>query len=155
MDNNNGHRIFVPLNGPTNIYMSGDVDNDASNGLQCGSDFRVTDANGTDKNGARLLVPCDNADITNVCYTVFATPLGTPGVPFLKFSSERGPQGDRYESWFWLDPDKVEPGEIKGTTTRTSPNYRCRLRDQCCQSKLSLRPLLATPISVAPRRTAG
>jgi hypothetical protein len=36
-------------------------------------------------------------------------------VPFLKLTSERGPQGDRYESWFWLDPDKVEPGEIKGT----------------------------------------
>jgi hypothetical protein len=79
MDNNNGHRIFVPLNGPTNIYMSGDVDNNASDGLQCGNDFRVTDANGTDQNGARLLVPCDNTDITNVCYTVFATPLGTPG----------------------------------------------------------------------------
>jgi hypothetical protein len=36
-------------------------------------------------------------------------------VPFLKFTSERGPQGDRYENWFWLDPDRVEPGEIKGT----------------------------------------
>ncbi len=36
-------------------------------------------------------------------------------LPFLKFSSEQGPQGDQWENWISLDPDKVEPGEIKGT----------------------------------------
>jgi len=33
----------------------------------------------------------------------------------LKISSERGPNGDQWENWVWLDPERVEPGEIKGT----------------------------------------
>jgi len=82
MTGNNGHRIFVPLTGSTNIFMSGDVDNDSSNGLQCGSNFLVTDANGTD-GSARLLVPCTNigpgSTDPGVCFNVFATPLGKPG----------------------------------------------------------------------------
>lgn len=48
---------------------------------------------------------------------------GTPGfevkitsdVPFLKVDSERGPQGDQWENWVWLDPERAEPGEIAGT----------------------------------------
>ena len=35
-------------------------------------------------------------------------------VPYLKISSERGPQGDRYENRIWIDPDLAQPGEIKG-----------------------------------------
>lgn len=36
-------------------------------------------------------------------------------IPFLKIESEQGPQGDRWENTIWLDPERVEPGEFKGT----------------------------------------
>ena len=36
-------------------------------------------------------------------------------LPFLRFSSELGPQGDQWENWISLDPQHVKPGEIKGT----------------------------------------
>jgi hypothetical protein len=79
MTNNSGHRIFVPLNGATKIFMTGDTS--PAEGLQCGSDFYVADANATDGSG-KLVVPCTNvnADSTDpgVCYDVFITALGTP-----------------------------------------------------------------------------
>jgi hypothetical protein len=68
MDGNNGHRIFVSLEGNTKI------------GLAEGEDFAVLDANGTDKDGARFQLP--NPDPTNsgtTVYSVFARALGTPG----------------------------------------------------------------------------
>ncbi len=81
MTNNDGHRIFVALNGKTQIYMTGDTS--PLPGLQCGKKFDVLDANGTDEDGATLLVPCDPLTATNldpnVCFDVYATPLGTPG----------------------------------------------------------------------------
>lgn len=81
MTNNDGHRIFVKLNGTSNIYMTGDTD-PTTDGLQCGNNFDVLDANGTDSNGATLLVPCDPLTAENlnpsVCFDVYATPLGTP-----------------------------------------------------------------------------
>jgi hypothetical protein len=81
MTNNNGHRIFVPLKGNTNIYMTGDT-NPGVPGLQCGNTFDVLDADGTDGR-ATILVPCDPLTATNldpdVCFDVYATPLGTPG----------------------------------------------------------------------------
>jgi hypothetical protein len=82
MTNNDGHRIFVNLNGRSNIYMTGDTD-PVTDGLQCGNKFDVLDANGTDANGATLLVPCDPLTSDNlnpsVCYDVYATPLGSSG----------------------------------------------------------------------------
>ena len=82
MTNNDGHRIFVLLNGTSKIYMTGDTDPNTA-GLQCGNKFDVLDANGTDSNGATLLVPCDPLSATNldpdVCFDVYATALGTPG----------------------------------------------------------------------------
>lgn len=81
MTNNDGHRIFVPLTGKTNIYMTGDSD-PVTSGLQCGNNFDVLDANGTD-GSATILAPCDPLDAQNldpdVCFDVYATPLGTPG----------------------------------------------------------------------------
>lgn len=89
MTGNNGHRIFVPLQSgddvgrKVKIFMTGDIDGDHGNGLQCGNSFRVLDANATDDNEATLLVPCDPltaADpIGDVCFDVHATGLGTPG----------------------------------------------------------------------------
>lgn len=84
MDNNNGHRIFVLLKGTSQIYMTGDTDPNTT-GLQCGNNFDVLDANGTDNDGATILVPCDPLDAENldpnVCFDVYATPLGKPGAP--------------------------------------------------------------------------
>ena len=47
MTGNNGHRIFVNLNGNSKIIMTGDTDQNNANGLQCGTKFQVLDANAT------------------------------------------------------------------------------------------------------------
>jgi hypothetical protein len=39
----------------------------------------------------------------------------TSDIPFLKIESEQGPAGDRWENTLWLDPERVQPGEFKGT----------------------------------------
>jgi hypothetical protein len=68
MTGDNGHRIFVPLQGKANIWLSQ------------GEDFGVLDANGTDGNGASFQLPNpdpDNDGITE--YSVWARALGTPG----------------------------------------------------------------------------
>lgn len=68
MDGNNGHRIFVKLTGNTKIWLAE------------GDDFQVTDANGTDNDGAAFTLPNpdpDNDGITE--YSVFARALGGPG----------------------------------------------------------------------------
>jgi hypothetical protein len=82
MTGDNGHRIFVKLSGTSKIYMTGDTD-PTTNGLQCGNNFNVLDANGTDADGAKLLVPCDPLTADNldpsVCFDVYATPLAHGG----------------------------------------------------------------------------
>jgi hypothetical protein len=68
MSGNNGHRIFMPLDGTAKI------------GLAEGTDFAVIDANGTDGNGAKFQLPNpdpDNDGMTS--YSVFARALGKPG----------------------------------------------------------------------------
>ena len=68
MDDNSGHRIFVPLGGKTSIW------------LKEGDPFAVLDANGTDANGASFQLPNpdpDNDGITQ--YSVWARALGKPG----------------------------------------------------------------------------
>ncbi|HEV8538806.1 MAG TPA: hypothetical protein VGR15_07780 [Bacteroidota bacterium] len=66
MDNNNGHRIFVKLEGVTKILLSQ-------------GDFQVLDANGTDGTASfRLPSPDpDNDGVT--AYSVYARALGKPG----------------------------------------------------------------------------
>jgi hypothetical protein len=68
MNNNDGHRIFVPLSGTAKILLSQ------------GDTFNVLDANGTDGDGAKFQLPNpdpDNDGITT--YSVFARALGKPG----------------------------------------------------------------------------
>jgi len=68
MDDNSGHRIFVKLYQKTKI------------GLAPGEDFAVLDANGTDANGARFMLPSPDPDNDGVtAYNVYARPLGKPG----------------------------------------------------------------------------
>lgn len=67
MTNNDGRRIFVNLDGKSNIYLTE-------------GDFAVLDANGTDGNGARFQLPVPDADCDgNTEYSVFARALGKPG----------------------------------------------------------------------------
>ena len=63
MKGNNGHRIFVNLSGKTKIKLGP------------GDDFLVTDANGTDRDGASFTLPDD----VSTTYTVWARALGNKG----------------------------------------------------------------------------
>ena len=75
MDGNNGHRIFVPLEGKTKIYLYE-------------GDYAVLDANATDGEGAfQLPAPGldayivgdpGDADVES-SYSIFVRPLGKPG----------------------------------------------------------------------------
>ena len=66
MTGDNGHRIFVPLDGPTKILLSP-------------GDFSVLDANGTDGSAAFQLPNPDSANSGTTSYSVFARALGKPG----------------------------------------------------------------------------
>jgi len=66
MTGNNGHRIFVPLEGNSRILLTE-------------GDFGVMDANGTD-GIARFRLPCPDPENDGVTeYSVWARALGTPG----------------------------------------------------------------------------
>ncbi|MDP3963126.1 MAG: hypothetical protein Q8Q39_01380 [bacterium] len=68
MDGNDGHRIFVKLDGNTKILLSE------------GETFNVLDANGTDGNGAKFQLPNPDPDNDGITvYSVYARALGTPG----------------------------------------------------------------------------
>ena len=68
MDGNNGHRIFVKLEGNTKILLAE------------GDDFAVLDANGTDGNGAKFQLPNPDPDNDGITvYSVYARALGKPG----------------------------------------------------------------------------
>ncbi len=65
MTGNNGHRIFVDLEGNNKILLTRSPE---------GEDFAVLDANATDGRGEfQLPAP------TDISYTIHARPLGTPG----------------------------------------------------------------------------
>jgi hypothetical protein len=68
MEGNQGHRIFVPLDRKSAIW------------LQEGPDFQVLDANGTDQDGAKFQLPDPDPDDDLVLsYSVWARALGKPG----------------------------------------------------------------------------
>jgi hypothetical protein len=68
MDENNGHRIFVKLEGKSKIMLGE------------GDEFRVIDANGTDHDGATFQLPCPDIENDGVTeYSVWARALGKPG----------------------------------------------------------------------------
>jgi hypothetical protein len=39
----------------------------------------------------------------------------TSDVPFLRFDSALGPNGDQWENSVWIDPEKAAPGDIRGS----------------------------------------
>ena len=68
MDGNSGHRIFVNLEGKSKIMLNE------------GDEFRVLDANGTDRNGAKFQLPSADPDNDGVTeYSVWVRALGKPG----------------------------------------------------------------------------
>lgn len=67
MSGDNGHRMFVKLQGNTKIM------------LQQGEDFQVLDANGTDGSASFQLPDPDPENDGVTEYSVFARALGTPG----------------------------------------------------------------------------
>ena len=68
MTGNDGHRIFVKLDGNTKIWLIE------------GSDYQVLDANGTDGNGASFQLPNPDPDNDGVTvYSVYARAVGKPG----------------------------------------------------------------------------
>jgi len=83
MNNNDGHRIFVQLNGGS---AAGDITGKNFSDISrvntillapapAGSSFQVLDANATDKNGAVFQLPPD----VSTTWTVWARALGKPG----------------------------------------------------------------------------
>ncbi|MCG6917010.1 MAG: hypothetical protein LJE89_05610 [Deltaproteobacteria bacterium] len=67
MDDNNGHRIFVRLDGKSQIW------------LREGEEFNVLDANGTDGDGAEFELPRADDDNDGVTvYSVWVRALGKP-----------------------------------------------------------------------------
>ena len=82
MTGTNGHRLFVNLTGNSKINMTGDTDPETE-GLQCGNNFQVLDANATGTSEGLVLVPCENVNAESedpgVCFDVWATALGGPG----------------------------------------------------------------------------
>ena len=67
MTGNSGHRIFVKLEGNTKIMLAE------------GSDFQVTDANGTDGTAAFTLPNPDPENDGITTYSVYARAVGKPG----------------------------------------------------------------------------
>ena len=67
MLDDNGHRIFVNLEGKTKIL------------LQKGEDFNVLDANGTDGRASFQLPNPDPDNDGKTVYSIYVRPVGTPG----------------------------------------------------------------------------
>lgn len=88
MDDNNGHRIFVKLEGNTKIMLSE-------------GPFDVLDANGTDGTAAFQLPNPDPENDGVTAYSVFARALGTPGgSATLTTCATDGETGDEYCSFY-------------------------------------------------------
>jgi len=81
-DDNNGHRIFIKLNGKSKIFLQ-NADADGNDGT-----FKVIDADATDSDGGLFQLPEPNTgcgdidpqlcDETQFEYNVFIRPLGQP-----------------------------------------------------------------------------
>lgn len=97
MDDNNGYRIFVNLEGKSKILLSE------------GETFDVLDANGTDGNGAKFQLPNPDPDNDGVTeYSVFARALGKPGG-----------KANMSTCAEWLNPETGEYEEICSIATLT------------------------------------
>lgn len=83
MDSNDGHRIFVKMQGKTKIMLA------ESDG------FNVLDANGTDGNGAKFQLPNPDPDGDGITvYSVYARAFGTPGGKAKIVKCATGPGAD-------------------------------------------------------------
>jgi hypothetical protein len=125
MDDNNGRRIFILLNGGETVTDAGGKwktntdywkqDSRVNKILLVeGSDFGVLDANATDKDGAQFMLPdpCLGDDSTDGCtplYDVYARALGTPnGKAIITTCADE--DGDGYDDYddIWCGANQLE-----------------------------------------------
>lgn len=125
LDDNNGRRIFVQLNGGETVTDGGgkwksgkgwnDLDKVNKILLQPG-DFAVLDANATDNYGALFQLPDPNPDDgTAPTYRVFARALGTPG-GYADLTTCADEDGDGFDDTddVWCGSNGVTVGRDKG-----------------------------------------
>jgi hypothetical protein len=125
MDDNNGRRIFVLLNGGETVTNAGgkwktDTDYWKQDSrvnkilLVEGDGYGVLDANATDKDGAQFMLPdpCVGDDSTDGCtpvYDVYARALGTPnGKAIVTTCADE--DGDGYDDYddIWCGSNQLE-----------------------------------------------
>ena len=116
MDENSGHRIFVPLNAKAKIYLT---EAQGFNGIQ------VLDANGTDNDGATFALPNPDPDGDGVTtYSVYVRALGKPNGYAIMQSCYTDETGE----WCAIDfgandgtsdvtPIRIERQNVKGKST--------------------------------------
>jgi len=126
MTGDNGHRIFVPLEGKAKILLAE------------GEEFAVLDANGTDANGAKFQLPNPDPDGNGTTeYSVYVRALGKPGGSAIMQSCYT--EGD--EEWCAVDFDGgVEPIEVsrgKGKSTFTNVSKDLLYVDYCTDWNLT------------------
>lgn len=96
---NDGHRIFVPLQGKSNIW------------LQAGDSFKVLDADGTDGSAKLQLLDPYPGNTTKATYQIYVRALGKPG------GSAKMTSGfvDEYGN-MWYSLESVTMTRTKGKT---------------------------------------
>ena len=129
LDDNNGRRIFVQLNGGETVTNGGgkwkpgqswdDLDK-VNKILLAPGDYQVLDANATDDDGAlfQLPDPCADSDVSTECspsYEVYARALGTPGgsATITTCADETGDGFDETDD-VWCGSNGVTVTRLKG-----------------------------------------
>ena len=121
MTGNNGHRIFVPLEGKAKILLSE-------------GDFKVLDANGTDNNGASFQLPNPDPDGDGTTeYSVYVRALGKPGGSAKMQSCYT--DGQTGETWCAVDIEggvsQIEITRSRGRSTFTNVSKDLLYVDVC------------------------
>ena len=121
MDNNNGHRIFVPLWGNAKIYLSE-------------GDFAVLDANGTDGDGAAFSLPNPDPNNDGVTeYSVFVRALGKPNGQATLQSCYTDSTGEWCAVHFLGGVEPITVGRTHGKQTFTNVSKDLLFVDVCIE----------------------
>jgi hypothetical protein len=111
MTGDNGKRIFVLLNGHSDINLTESTD----------GTFDILDANGTDKDGARIALPDPDPDNDGVTwYGVWIRTVGTPGGKASLKSCFTGTVAGVTDTFCSLDSIQVERKSGKPVVTNAS-----------------------------------
>ena len=119
MTGNNGHRIFVPLEGKTKILLAE-------------GDFQVLDANGTDVNGAKFQLPNPDPDGDGITsYSVYVRALGKPGGSAKMQSCYTDATGTWCAVTWDGGVEQIEVSRSKGKSTFTNVSRDLLYVDYC------------------------